>query len=91
VIGRDEPRGGLTVARPVGVVGVAVPATHPVVVSAVVSLYALAGQNSVVLAPSPSAVETCDMAVEEIRRALAEAGAPADAVSTSRAVLKDRN
>ncbi|ACM56267.1 aldehyde dehydrogenase family protein [Halorubrum lacusprofundi] len=81
VIGRDEPRGGLTVARPVGVVGVAVPATHPVVVSAVVSLYALAGQNSVVLAPSPSAVETCDMAVEEIRRALAEAGAPADAVS----------
>ncbi|EMA62543.1 aldehyde dehydrogenase family protein [Halorubrum lipolyticum] len=81
VIDRDGPRGGLTVARPVGVVGVAVPATHPVVVPAVVSLYALAGRNAVVLAPSPSAVETCDMVVEELRRALSAAGAPAGAVS----------
>ncbi|PAU84046.1 acetaldehyde dehydrogenase [Halorubrum salipaludis] len=81
VIDRDDRRGGLTVARPVGVVGVAVPATHPVVVPAVASLYALAGRNAVVLAPSPSAVETCDMVVEELRRGLASAGAPADAVS----------
>ena len=81
VIERDEPRGRLTVARPVGVVGAAVPATHPVVVPAVVSLYALAGRNAVVLAPSPSAVETCDMVVETLRRALAAADAPVDAVS----------
>jgi len=81
VIDRDGPRGGLTVARPVGVVGVAVPATHPVVVPAVVSLYALAGRNAVVLSPSPSAVETCDMVVEELRRALGAAGAPTGAVS----------
>jgi len=74
VIGGTSGRGHRP--RPVGVVGVAVPATHPVVVSAVVSLYALAGQNSVVLAPSPSAVETCDMAVEEIRRALAGRARP---------------
>lgn len=81
VIDRNEPRGGLTVARPVGVVAVAVPATHPVVAPAIASLYALAGRNAVVLAPSPSAVETCDMVVEEFRRALAAAGAPTDAVS----------
>ena len=58
------------------------PATHPVVVPAAVSLYALAGRNAIVLAPSPSAVETCDVVVERIRRALDDAGAPPDAVAT---------
>lgn len=81
VLERDDARGELIVARPVGVVGAAVPATHPVVVPAVVSLYALAGRNAVVFAPSPSAVETCDMVLEELRRALAAADAPTDAVS----------
>jgi len=81
VIDRGDPRGGLTVARPVGVVAVAVPVAHPVVVPAVASLYALAGRNAVVLAPSPSAVETCDMVLEELKRGLAAAGAPTDAVS----------
>jgi len=78
---RDERRGELTVAHPVGVVGVTVPATHPVVVPAVTALFALAGRNAVVFAPSPSAVETCDIVVESIRRALAEVGVPPAAVS----------
>ena len=81
-VDRDDSAGALTVAHPVGVVGAAVPATHPVVVPAAVSLYALAGRNAIVLAPSPSAVETCDVVVERIRRALDDAGAPPDAVAT---------
>ena len=78
---RDGSGGTVAVANPVGVVGVTVPATHPVVVPAVTALFALAGRNAVVFAPSPSTVETCDVVVEEIRRALAEVGAPTAAVS----------
>lgn len=81
-VDRGDSGGALTVAHPVGVVGAAVPATHPVVVPAAVSLYALAGRNAVVLAPSPSAVETCDVVVERICRALDDAGAPTDAAAT---------
>jgi sulfoacetaldehyde dehydrogenase len=81
VVDRDGAAGTVTVAGPLGVVGAAVPATHPVVVPAVLSLYGLAARNAVVLAPSPSAVETCDAVVETVSRALADAGAPTDAVS----------
>ncbi|RLM71163.1 aldehyde dehydrogenase family protein [Halorubrum sp. Atlit-8R] len=81
VVDRDGARGTVTVAGPVGVVGAAVPATHPVVIPAVLSLYALAARNAVVFAPSPSTVETCDVVVETVRRALSDAGAPTGAVS----------
>ena len=80
-IDRDGRGDVMTVVHPVGVVGVTVPATHPVVVPAVTALFALAGRNAVVFAPSPSAVETCDIVVEEIHRALKEVGAPTTAVS----------
>ena len=82
VVDRDDRAGTLTVARPVGVVGVSVPTTHPVVVPAVVSLFALAGRNAVVFAPSPSTVETCDVVVGTIREALSDVGAPPELVST---------
>ncbi|GAA0537926.1 aldehyde dehydrogenase family protein [Halorubrum ejinorense] len=81
VVERDGAAGTVTVAGPHGVVGAAVPATHPVVVPAVLSLYGLAARNAVVFAPSPSTVETCDVVVETVRRALSGAGAPTDAVS----------
>jgi len=81
VVDRDGAAGTVSVARPIGVVGAAVPATHPVVVPAVLSLYALAARNAVVFAPSPSTVETCDVVVETVRRALADADAPTGAVS----------
>jgi sulfoacetaldehyde dehydrogenase len=81
VVERDGAAGTVTVAGPIGVVGAAVPATHPVVVPAVLSLYGLAARNAVVFAPSPATVETCDVVVETVRRALADAGAPAGAVS----------
>ncbi|ELZ36673.1 aldehyde dehydrogenase family protein [Halorubrum tebenquichense] len=81
VVDRDGAAGTVTVAGPLGVVGASVPATHPVVMPAVLSLYGLAARNAVVFAPSPSTVETCDVVVETVRRALAEAGAPTGAVS----------
>ena len=81
VVDRDGAAGTVTVAGPIGVVGASVPATHPVVIPAVLSLYALAGRNAVVFAPSPSTVETCDVVVETVRRALDDAGAPTGAVS----------
>ena len=81
VVDRDGAAGTVTVAGPTGVVGAAVPATHPVVIPAVLSLYGLAARNAVVFAPSPSTVETCDVVVETVRRALADAGAPTGAVS----------
>lgn len=81
VVDRDGAAGTVTVAGPIGVVGAAVPATHPVVIPAVLSLYGLATRNAVVFAPSPSTVETCDVVVETVRRALADAGAPTGAVS----------
>lgn len=81
VVDRDGAAGTVTVAGPIGVVGASVPATHPVVLPAVLSLYGLAARNAVVFAPSPSTVETCDVVVETVRRALADAGAPTGAVS----------
>ena len=81
VVERDGAAGTVTVAGPLGVVGAAVPATHPVVLPAVLSLYGLAARNAVVFAPSPSTVETCDLVVETVRRALSDLGAPTDAVS----------
>ncbi|QWC19804.1 aldehyde dehydrogenase family protein [Halorubrum sp. 2020YC2] len=80
-VDRDGAAGTVTVAGPMGVVGASVPAAHPVVVPAVLSLYGLATRNAVVLAPSPSTVETCDVVVETVRRALSDAGAPTGAVS----------
>lgn len=82
VVDRDDRAGTLTIARPVGVVGTAVPSTHPVVVPAVVSLFALAGRNPIVFAPSPSTIETCDVVVGTIRDALADVGVPPELVST---------
>ena len=81
VVDRDRAAGTVTVAGPHGVVGASVPATHPVVLPAVLSLYGLAARNAVVFAPSPSTVETTDVVVETVRRALSDAGAPSNAVS----------
>jgi len=81
VVDRDGAAGTVTVAGPLGVVGASVPATHPVAIPAVLSLYGLAARNAVVFAPSPATVETCDVVVETVRRGLAEAGAPTGAVS----------
>lgn len=76
----DGQRDWGRVVEPVGVVGATVPATHPVVVPAVLSLFALRTRNAVVFAPTPSTVETCDVVVTTIRRALADAGAPPNLV-----------
>jgi sulfoacetaldehyde dehydrogenase len=80
VIERD-PEAGLTeIAKPVGVVGAVIPSTNPGATPANIAMMALKGRNAVVLSPSPSGLETCELVVEYIHGQLEAIGAPTDLV-----------
>lgn len=85
----ESPRQGLRVlAKPVGVIAVASPATAPAPAVIGNVLPMLKTRNAAVFSPNPRAQRTAELTVEVIRRALADVGAPVDLVqclpSTSR-------
>ncbi len=60
----DDPTTWITeIARPIGVIGAVVPSTNPAATPANNIINALKGGNSIVVAPSPKGVASCEMLI----------------------------
>ena len=80
VIERDEARGLVKYAKPVGVVLAVTPSTNPAATPANKTMMALKGRNAVILAPSPAGWNTTARTADYIRAELAKVGLPQDLV-----------
>ncbi|RSS80795.1 aldehyde dehydrogenase family protein [Streptomyces sp. WAC06614] len=80
VIGEDPARGLVTLAKPLGVIAVATPATAPGPGILCNALPMLKTGNAMVFTPHPRARRTTEETVRLIRSALAAVGAPEDLV-----------
>jgi sulfoacetaldehyde dehydrogenase len=79
-IERDDKRGIVKFAKPMGVIGAITPSTNPGATPVNKALLAIKGRNAVIIAPSPLGYRTTAMAVELMRSGLGEIGLPKDLV-----------
>ena len=80
VIERDEARGMVKYAKPVGVVGAVTPSTNPAATPVNKAMMAVKGRNAVVIAGSPAGFQTTLKTVNYMREQLELIGLPADLV-----------
>jgi sulfoacetaldehyde dehydrogenase len=77
----DDPETGITeIARPMGVVGAVVPSTNPAATPANNIINALKCGNSIVVAPSPKGVASCEVLLAYIHAEFAKIGEAPDLV-----------
>ena len=79
-IERDEQRGLVKFAKPVGVVGAVTPSTNPGATPVNKAMMAIKGRNAMIIAPSPLGYRTTALAVKYMREALERIGLPADLI-----------
>jgi sulfoacetaldehyde dehydrogenase len=79
-IERDDKRGIVKFAKPIGVVGAITPSTNPGATPVNKAMMAIKGGNAVIVAPSPLGYRTTARTVEYMRKALAKIGLPEDLV-----------
>ncbi|MCY6484318.1 aldehyde dehydrogenase family protein [Clostridium aestuarii] len=86
IIDRDEAKGLVMVAKPVGVVGAVTPTTNPIVTPMCNSMFALKGGNAIIVAPHPRSQKCSAYTVELIMKELKEQGVkcPQDAIQVIR-------
>lgn len=82
IIERDEARGLIKIAKPVGVIGALVPCTNPEATPVIKAMFAIKGRNAVVFSPHPRTKKTNLKIVELMRDALKRHGAPEDLLVT---------
>src|ERR1700751_4998969 len=75
-IERDERRGLVKYAKPVGVVGAVTPSTNPGATPVNKAMMALKGRNAIVIAASPAALKTTQRTVDYMRAELKKVGLP---------------
>ena len=80
VIEENPKKGIAKYAKSVGVVAAVVPSTNPAATPVNKSMMAIKGRNAVIIAPSPTGLETTTRAVEAMRAELERIGLPADLV-----------
>jgi len=80
IIERDEARGMIKYAKPVGVVGAVTPSTNPAATPVNKAMMAVKGRNAVVIAGSPAGFQTTLKTVNYMREQLETIGLPADLV-----------
>lgn len=80
VIGNDQARGIVEIARPVGVVCALTPSTNPGATPANKIINALKGRNAIIVAPSPKGWSTAARLIEFIHQQFRRIGAPCDLV-----------
>lgn len=90
VVEEDPARGLVKIAKPVGVVAALIPTTGPDATPPMKALMALKGRNAIVVAPHPRTKRTSEMAVELMRAACAQVGAPQDLVQSLTAPSIDK-
>jgi sulfoacetaldehyde dehydrogenase len=77
---RDDKRGIVKFAKPIGVVGAITPSTNPGATPVNKTMMAIKGRNAVIIAPSPLGYRTTALAVEYMRESLDKIGLPKDLV-----------
>jgi acetaldehyde dehydrogenase (acetylating) len=80
IISRDERRGIIEVATPVGVIAGIIPTTNPACTAIYKALISVKARNAIVISPHPRARGCIFEAVEIMRRAIQRAGGPPDLV-----------
>jgi acyl-CoA reductase-like NAD-dependent aldehyde dehydrogenase len=80
VVKRDEERGLIEVATPVGVVAAIIPTTNPTSTAIYKALIAVKGRNAVVISPHPRARRCIGETADIMRRAIERVGGPPDLV-----------
>lgn len=79
-IERDDKRGIVKFAKPIGVVGAVTPSTNPGATPVNKAMMAIKGRNAVIIAPSPLGYKTTSKAVDYMRAELKRIGLPEDLV-----------
>ena len=82
VIEKDEEKGLIKIAKPVGVIGAIVPCTNPEATPVIKAMFAIKGGNAVVFSPHPRTKKTNKLIVDIMRDALKRHGAPEDLLLT---------
>ncbi len=80
IIGRDEVTGIVEIAKPMGVVGVALPVTIPVTNFMSNAMFSLKCGNAVILAPHPKTAKTIARTLELVAVALEKLDVPNDLI-----------
>lgn len=80
VIEKDEKKGIVKIAKPVGVIGALVPCTNPEATPVVKAMFALKSRNAIVFSPHPRTKKTNTLIVNYMRAALKKYGAPEDLI-----------
>ncbi len=76
IISRDEKRGIVEIAKPVGIVAAVTPCTNPVVTPMCNAMFAVKGGNAIIFTPHHRAIKTSTRTVELINSELQKLGAP---------------
>ncbi|MEN1760132.1 aldehyde dehydrogenase family protein [Anoxynatronum sibiricum] len=76
IIDRNEAKGLMMVAKPVGVVGAVTPTTNPIVTPMCNAMFALKGGNSIIIAPHPRSQKCSAHTIDLILEAIEKAGIP---------------
>ncbi|MGI6576142.1 MAG: aldehyde dehydrogenase family protein [bacterium] len=78
IIERDESKGIVKIAKPVGVVGAIIPCTNPEATPVLKAMMAIKTRNAVIFAPHPRTKKTNTFIVNLMRQTLKRYGAPED-------------
>jgi sulfoacetaldehyde dehydrogenase len=89
IIERDDAKGIVKFAKPVGVVGALIPVTNCEATPFCKILSALKTRNAIILAPHPRAAGTGKMAADRARAVLARHGLPEDLVQVMEEISVD--
>jgi len=80
VIERNEEKGLIKIAKPVGVVGAVIPTTNPEATPVLKAIMAIKTRNAVVMSPHPRAKKTNKMIVNILRDVLKKYDVPEDLI-----------
>ncbi len=80
VIERDEEKGIIKIAKPVGVVGAVLPTTNPEATPVLNAIMAIKTRNAIVMSPHPRAKKTNTYIVNIMREVLKKYNAPEDLI-----------
>jgi sulfoacetaldehyde dehydrogenase len=82
VIEKDDEKGLIKIAKPVGVIGALTPVTNCEATLPAKALPALKCRNAIIFAPHPKAKKTARLVTNSMRRGLEKIGAPEDLIQT---------
>lgn len=89
IIGKDPEKGIIRIAKPKGVIASVAPCTNPVVTPMCNAMFALKGQNAVIVTPHPKAKHVSKYVVDLFRAELKKLGAPEDLIQVIENPFRD--